>query len=136
MQTFFNIWLKFYFRIWMISIEKYFSSSVSDTEFLKREQFFFSWVIINSYYYVNFRCRAWFNICTHNEKWPPQQVQLPSVTMKVSKKIFFLIWWAPRIHSLGNRSEWFLVNAFRMTNAINLDFLNHRYLIMFSYSGN
>lgn len=32
------------------------------------------------------------SIFVHNEKWPPQQVQLPSVTMKVTKK-FFSLWW-------------------------------------------
>ena len=32
------------------------------------------------------------SIFVYNEKWPPQQVQLPSVTMKVTKK-FFSLWW-------------------------------------------
>lgn len=136
MQTFFNIWLKFYFRIWMISIQLFqFICFRWSRVFKKRTVFFFSWVIINSYYYVNFRCRAWFNICT---QWKVTTTASPATIChhESYKKIFFLMMRAPRIHSLGNRSEWFLVNAFRMTNAINLDFLNHRYLIMFSYSGN
>lgn len=62
------------------------------------------------------------SIFVHNEKWPPQQVQLPSVTMKVTKKFFFPYDESSQNPPLGNRSEWFLVNAFRMTNAINLDF--------------